>query len=218
MAIIIKMIGDKPVYNKVDPTLEEQERALKIHRALQSLITKMEKTLEKRKKTKRRIDDKFAYQLGQELRRVICDELLSSEEEVWWIFKAIREIYSKSGAFLMRGKLRDDYEYMFKAANLSYEFFEKITWDGWRRLMDSSNIRRETRFIRWLEGKSNKASEIKRGFMRKFVKRLNGFLKNKDTSVLSDAELFEIYEKAWVLAHKDQHNNSTIEEEENANV
>ena len=212
------MLGDKPVYNKIDPTLEEQEKALKIHQTLQSLIAKMEKSLEKRKKTKRRIDDKFAYQLGQELRRTIYDELSVSEEEAWWIFKAIREIYSKSGVFLMRGKLRDDYEYMFKAAKLSYDFFEKITWDGWRRLMDSSNIRREARFIRWLEGKSNKASEIKRGFMRKFVKRLNGFLKNKDTSVLSDAELFEIYEKAWVLAHKDQHNNSTIEEEGNANV
>lgn len=217
MAIIIKMISDKPVYNKVDPTPEEQARALKIHQRLQELIGKMEKTLEKRKKTNRRIDDKFAYQLGQELRHTIINELSASESEVWWIFKAIRETYSKGSAFLVRGKLRDDFEYMFKASKLEYEFFEKLTWDGWRRLMDSSNIRKEPRFMRWLESKSTKGNEIKRGLMRKFVKRLNGFLLNKDTSVYSDGELFAIYEKAWALALADQKSGKRDDAEDEKN-
>jgi len=214
MAIIIKMIGDKPVYNKIDPTPEEQVRASQIHQRLQKLIEQMEKALEKRKKAKRRIDDKFAYQLGQELRHSLVDELSVTEEEVWWIFKAIREMYSKGSAFLVRGKLRDDFEYMFKASKLKYDFFEKLTWDGWRRLMDSSNIRKEPRFMRWLESKSNKGNEIKRGLMRKFVKRLNGLLLNKDTSVYSDDELFTVYEKAWALSLIDQNSGKRDDAEE----
>lgn len=214
MAIIISMIGDKPVYNKYDPTSEEQEKALKIHQKLQTVIGEMEKFLEKCKKKKRRINEKDAYKLGSELKSTICDELQVSQDEIWWIFKAIREIYSQKSVFLRRGKLRDDYEYMFKAANLPYKFFEKITWDGWRRLMDSSSIRKEYRFQGWLESRANKVNDIERGFMRKFVKRLNGILKNKDTSVYSNEELFGKYEQAWALALGDQKNKRDEPEEE----
>jgi len=66
--------------------------------------------------------------------------------------------------------------------------------------MDSPSVRSEKRFITWLERKYDKTKEIKRGFIRKFLKRLNALIKNKDTSVFTDEELFEIYEKAWSLA------------------
>ena len=210
MAIIIKMIEDKPVYNKIDPTLEEKEKALKLHKCLETLIPKMEKKFEKevcdKKKTRRRksrINNKLVYKLGEEIKQAICDV---SEDEIDWVFIAIREIYSKRNVFLQRGKRRDDFRYIFEAAKLPYEFFNKITWDGWRRLMDSPNVRSEKRFMTWLERKYDETKEIKRGFVRKFLKRLNALLENKDTSVFADSELFEIYEKAWKLAISNQDN------------
>lgn len=72
--------------------------------------------------------------------------------------------------------------------------------------MDSPNVRNERRFSIWLEKKYNKAQEIKKGFVRKFLKKLNALLLNKDTSVFKDIEIFEKYEKAWGLALKDQNN------------
>lgn len=204
MAVIIKMIGDKPVYNKIDLTPEEKERALQLHKCLEALIPKIEKKFEKEvcgkekdKTRKSRISNKLIYKLGQEIKEAICDEHLVSEDEIEWLFEAIREIYSKKDVFLRRGKRRDDFRYIFEAARLPYKFFNKITWDGWRRLMDSPNVRGEKRFIAWLEGKYNKTKEIKRGFIREFLKRLNAFLKNKDTSVFTNEEMFKIYEKAW---------------------
>jgi len=207
MAIIIKMIGDKPVYNKIDPVPEEKEKALKLHKCLETLIPKIEKKFEKEvydkektRKRKSRINNRLVYKLGVGIKQAICDEYLVPEDEIEWVFIAIREIYSKRNVFLQRSKRRDDFRYIFEAAKLPYKFFDKITWDGWRRLMDSPNVRSEKRFITWLERKYDKTKEIKRGFIRKFLKRLNALLKNKDTSVFTDEELFEIYEKAWSLA------------------
>lgn len=210
MAIVIKMIGGKPVYNKIDPALEEKKKALKLHKCLETLIPKMEKKFEKevcdKKKTRRRksrINNKLVYKLGEEIKQAICNV---SEDEIDWVFITIREIYSKRNVFLQRGKRRDDFRYIFEAAKLPYEFFNKITWDGWRRLMDSPNVRSEKRFMTWLERKYDETKEIKRGFVRKFLKILNALLENKDTSVFADSELFEIYEKAWKLAISNQDN------------
>jgi len=61
--------------------------------------------------------------------------------------------------------------------------------------MDSPSVRSEKRFITWLERKYDKTKEIKSGFIRKLLKRLNALIKNKDTSVFADEELFEIYEE-----------------------
>lgn len=211
MAVIIKMIRDKPVYNKIDPAPEERERALKLHKCLEILIPKIEKKFERKvannkksRKRKSRIDDKVMYKIGEKIKCSILDEHRLPEDEIDWVFKAIREIYSKSDIFLRRGKRRDDFRYVFEAARCPYKFYSRITWDGWRRLMDSPTVRGEKRFMAWLKGKYDKSREIKRGFMRKFVKKLNALLKNKDTSVFTNSELFEKYEKAWKLAIADQ--------------
>lgn len=211
MAIIIKVKEDKPIYNKIVLAPDEEEKALKIHKCLRILIPKIEKEFEKNvyangksKKRKKRIDSRLVYKLGEKLEKTIIDELRVPEDEMPWVFKAIREMYSKSNAFLSRGRRRDDYRYIFEAARLPYLFFIKVTWDGWRRLMDSPTVRSEKRFMDWLKGKYGKTKEIRRGFIRKFLKRLNALLKNKDTSVYTDNELFEKYEKAWSLALADQ--------------
>ena len=204
MTIIIKMRKDEPIFNRIDPTEEEQKKAWQIHETLLELIPQIEKDLEKEvsrkespQKRKKRIKNKSIFKLGKKLRKSINEELCVPEEEIDWIFKAIREIYSTGDVFLKRGNKRDDFRYIFEAARLPYDFFEKITWDGWRRLMDSPNIRRDKRFSLWLERKYGKNEQVKKGFVRKFVKELNRLLKNKDTSVFTDDEIFEIYEKAW---------------------
>jgi len=99
MAIIIKMIGDKPVYNKIDPMPEEKEKALKLHKCLETLIPKIEKKFEKEvydkekaRKRKSRINNMLVYKLGMGIKQAICDEYLVPEDEIEWGFIAIREI------------------------------------------------------------------------------------------------------------------------------
>lgn len=210
MAIIIKVIGDQPVYSKLDPTPEEKNNALKLHEELKDLIPKLEAGFGKKvsngagddKKRKSRIDNKLIYKLGEKLKQVVLDKYKVSDEDIDLVFTAISNNYTSKKVFLHRGKRRDDLRYIFEAAKIPYQFFDRITWDGWRRLMDSPSIRSEKRFFSWLESKYLKAEQIKRGFIRQFIKELNTLLKNKDTSIFSEAELFEIYEKAWNLTQQ----------------
>jgi hypothetical protein len=41
---------------------------------------------------------------------------------------------------------------------------------------------------------------IKRGFIRKFTKELYSAIKNKDTTVFPEEEIFGIYDSAWNAA------------------
>lgn len=224
MAIIIKMIGDQPVYSKLDPTPEEKDNALKLHGELKDLIPKLEAEFEKKvsngagpeKKRKSRIDNKVIYQLGEKLKQVVRDKYKVSDGDIDLVFSAIRNNYTSKKVFLHRGKQRDDLRYIYEAAKVPYQFFDKITWDGWRRLMDSPSIRSEKRFFSWLESKYSKAEQIKRGFIRQFIKELNTVLKNKDTSIFSEAELFEIYETAWALTQQSNYDQQEEDKSEEA--
>jgi predicted transcriptional regulator len=207
VAVIIKKENNKPVYNTLHLSEAEKIRARKLDEALAKATPEIEKEwLGKRmsKKEGRKIDIAVVYKIGRKLSEIIDNKKLVSPNERRWVLKAIRGMYLKNPIFTKRGETRDDLEYFYKASKYPFEFLKSISWDGWRRLLDSPSIRQDERFENWLQKKAEGSGLLKRGFIRPFTKNLYSLVKNKDTTVLSDQELFEIYESAWRAASNEK--------------
>jgi hypothetical protein len=200
MVVIIKKENGLPVYNVLEITEQDRIRSQKLDKALAKLGPIIEKEWLKQKKTKKgklRINEKVVYRISERLAEIVNNENLVLPNERKWVWKALREMYLKSDTFTKRSKIRDDLEYIYKVSKYPFQFIKSITWDGWRRFLDYPSIREDERFEKWLQEKAKKSGEVKKGFMRKFAKILYSLIKNKDTTVFSERELFEIYESAW---------------------
>jgi len=200
MAVIINKLNGKPVFNTLNVSEEKIEKALKLDNALAKLGAEIEKiwlARRKREGTGIKIDVDLAYTLGKKIAAIVDDNDLVSPNERNWIWKALREMYLNVDIIKIRGKTRDDLEYFYKASKYPFAFIKSISWDGWSRLLDYPSIRQDKRFEKWLHKKAEHVGEVKKGFLRKFSKNLYSLIKNKDTTVLSDQELYEIYEYAW---------------------
>lgn len=203
MVVIIKKENGKAIFNTVNVNEKERKNAQKLDSVLSKIGPLVEEKWIKERMLKgrgRKIDIKLAYQIGKILARVVDNERLVSPNERKWVWKAMREMYLKNSIIIKRGETRDDLEYLYKVSKYPYKIVKNISWDGWRRLFDSPSIRQDERFEEWFQRKTKNLDIVKRGFIRKFTKELYSAIKNKDTTVLSDQELFEIYELAWRAA------------------
>lgn len=208
MAVIIKKENGKTVYNKLNVTEEERERAQELDQELAKIGPSIEeKWIKQRilKNNKRKIDIKIAYEIGKELAKIVDNKDLVLLNERKWVWKAIRGIYFKKSFIGQRqnrkdGFARDDLEYLYKISKYSFQFVKNISWAGWKRLFDSASIQQDERFGKWFQKKSENHGLIKKGFINRFTKILYSLIKNKDTSVLKEDEIFNIYEYAWSSA------------------
>lgn len=200
MVVIIKKENGKAVFNMVNVNEKERMNAQKLDLVLSKIGPLIEEKWIKERMLKgggRKIDIKLAYQIGKILSRVVDNERLVSPNERKWVWKAMREMYLKNSIIIKRGETRDDLEYLYKVSKYPYKLVKNISWDGWRRLLDSPSIRQDERFEEWFQRKVKNLDIIKRGFIRKFTKDLYSLIKNKDTTVLSEKEISDIYESAW---------------------
>lgn len=206
MAVIIKRDEDgNPVFNTLSISDEEKKRAMELDKILSKEIPEIEGewTNKRIKKGKgRKIDMVLAYKIGRKLRKIVDDESLVYPNERRWVWKAIREMYLKGTTFKKREESRDDLEYLYRASKFPFSFLKNLSWDSWRRLLDSPSLQADKRFDKWLQNKAKATGMIQRGFLRRFSKILYSQIKNKDTGVLSDNELFYFYESAWKAAQE----------------
>lgn len=71
------------------------------------------------------------------------------------------------------------------------EVVEKLTWRQWQDILDRVGNREDERIFEWIKNLSGK---IREDDWREFEKALHLYLKEKDTSVFADEELFSIYD------------------------
>lgn len=200
MVVIIKKENDKPIYNILNLTEKDREKAKKLDNKLAKIIPMIETLWRNRKiknKGHKKIDIKMVYKMGTILKEVVDDKNLASPNEKRWIWKAIREMHLKDLSILKTGETRDYLEYFYWTARLPKEFIKKITWPALRQLFHYTTLREDERFWSWLEEKAKKTDGIKIKFMGNFGRNLFARIRNKDTSIYSDKELFDIYESAW---------------------
>lgn len=200
MVVIIRKENGKPIYNTMDADEKERSNALKLDKLLEEAVTQMERKWSKRivnNKGHKRIDICVIFNIGRILSKIVDDISIVNANERKWVWKAIREIYLKDKSILKTGATRDYLEYFYLTAKLDKEFINKISWPALRQLFHYTKLREDNRFWEWIIGKSKSTRDITITFMGVFGRKLYSLIRNKDTSVFSDKELFDIYENAW---------------------
>ncbi len=76
---------------------------------------------------------------------------------------------------------------------------EKLTWRQWQDILDRVGNREDPRIFEWIKRYPTK---IREDDWREFEKALHLYLKNKDTSVFDDEELFAIYDSIMLMCKK----------------
>ncbi len=100
-------------------------------------------------------------------------------------------------------KTRSFFEQCYVLSQFEIDVVTKLSWRQWQDILDRVNNREDERIFVWIK---NRKDKIREDDWREFEKGLNMYLKNKDTSVFSDDELFNIYEdimemsKYWRLS------------------
>ncbi|RHM63161.1 MULTISPECIES: ATP-dependent helicase [Coprobacillaceae] len=85
---------------------------------------------------------------------------------------------------------RSFYEQCFVLSTIDVDVVEKLSWRQWQSLLDRTIIDNDPRILDWIGIQNEK---IKEDEWREFLKALNEYLKNKDTQVFNNEELFDIY-------------------------
>ncbi len=139
------------------------------------------------------------YSLGSKLRKICEEKEVNTVRERRWLWEAIEKLYAterikRAG----RGRARSHFEYCYRLSNYPLEFAKRVNWSEWVYFFDSRTVRDESRAEEWLMFQIKRGERVNRQEFREFTQRLNRHLKNLDTSVLSNVELFSLYDKIWV--------------------
>ena len=94
---------------------------------------------------------------------------------------------------------RSFYQQCFILSQQSKDVVEKLTWRQWQDILDRVGNREDPRIFEWIK---NYPGKIREDDWREFEKALNLYLKDKDTSVFEDEELFDIYDSIMLMSVK----------------
>ncbi len=94
---------------------------------------------------------------------------------------------------------RSFYQQCFILSQQSKDVVEKLTWRQWQDILDRVGNREDPRIFEWIK---NYQGKIREDDWREFEKALHLYLKDKDTSVFEDEELFAIYDSIMLMSVK----------------
>lgn len=94
---------------------------------------------------------------------------------------------------------RSFYHQCYILSQQDKEVVEKLTWRQWQDILDRVGNREDPRIFDWIK---KYPSKIREDDWREFEKALNLYLKDKDTSVFEDEELFAIYDSIMLMCQK----------------
>lgn len=143
----------------------------------------------------------YKYYLGKRLGELL-EEYKISERDRLYFWNEIKNFASDKERSRVEGKnskTRKFYEQCYALSSIDLDIVKKLSWRQWQDLLDRVANREDERLYRWIGIHEPK---IKENEWRSFEKALNLFLKNKDTSVFEDDELFELYEMILIMAQE----------------
>ena len=138
----------------------------------------------------------YKYNLGKFLGELLTKyNITASERRKFW--DEIKTFATKENRIRNEGtnaETRSFYGQCFRLSQFDVEIVEKLSWRQWQDILDRVGNREDERIFEWIR---NKKDKIREDDWREFEKGLHLYLKNKDTSVFSDEELFEIYDSIY---------------------
>ena len=141
----------------------------------------------------------YKYYLGKFLGGLLgkYDVSLAERRRFWDEIKTFATKEERKRNEGAKTATRSFYEQCFVLSQYDLDVVQKLSWRQWQDILDRVTNREDQRIFEWVRRKSDK---IREDDWREFEKGLHLFLKNRDTSVFSDAELFEIYNSLYAMA------------------
>ncbi len=135
----------------------------------------------------------YKYNLGKFLGELLKKyEITPSERRRFW--DEIKDFATNENRTRKEGtnaETRSFYGQCYRLSQIDQEIVEKLSWRQWQDILDRVANREDERIFEWIR---NYKEKIREDDWREFEKGLHLYLKNKDTSVFSDKELFDIYD------------------------
>lgn len=143
----------------------------------------------------------YKYNLGSFLGGLLEKyEITIAERRKFWdeikVFASQTERKRNEGT---KAVTRSFYQQCFILSQQSKDVVEKLTWRQWQDILDRVGNREDTRIFEWIK---NYPGKIREDDWREFEKALHLYLKDKDTSVFEDEELFAIYDSIMLMSVK----------------
>lgn len=143
----------------------------------------------------------YKYNLGLVLGELLEKYQISiSERRRFW--DEIKNLATKEDRKRDEGTnsvTRSFYQQCYILSQQDKDVVEKLTWRQWQDLLDRVGNREDERIFKWIKQLSGK---IREDDWREFEKALHLYLKDKDTSVFEDNELFSIYDSIMLMCRK----------------
>jgi hypothetical protein len=140
----------------------------------------------------------YKYYLGKSLQNFLIDNNVSEiERKMFW--DEIKNFASQDVRKRHDGqksKTRSFFEQCYILSQIDIDAVKKLSWRQWQDLLDRIANREDERIYVWIK---NRTTKIREDDWREFEKALFYFLRNKDTSVFSDKELFGIYDSILLM-------------------
>lgn len=133
----------------------------------------------------------YKYYIGEFLFNQIQLKGISSFERLY-VFEEIKHwVQTDIETNKDRGNKRLFYDYCYRLYCFGFDIVFSFNWRQWSELLDRSVTTKDIRVLDWLK---ENVREMKEDDFRMFLMVLNEYLKNRDTSVFSDEELFKKYD------------------------
>lgn len=175
-------------YNNVMYTEQELEK-------LKSEVYDFEKKLSKKYQP---YNSEYSYELGLYLSSKLSEySFVEGERHKFW--NMLREyVNEKDKRKVFQSNQREPYEYCYMLSKLDKNLVTKFSRSRWDHLFDCVTAREDSRLYKWLLELNNEKFISSSEYWRAFVKGLNIYFKNLDTSIFNEEEIFKIYEEVML--------------------
>ena len=154
----------------------------------------------------------YKYHLGKILGEfLIRFNIKHSERPRFW--QEIKHLASNENRKRQEGKnsvRRSFYEQCYVLSQIPINAVERLSWKQWQDLLDRDRNRSDERIFIWLGLSKEK---IRQDDWKEFEKALHLYLKDKDTSVFENEELFAIYDSIMLMCVKWRERFKTFKQE-----
>ena len=142
----------------------------------------------------------YKYNLGRVLGELLEKNNVSIKERrrFWDEIKTLATTENRTRAEGTNSKRRSFFEQCYRLSQIDEETVKKLSWRQWESLLDRSDKNTDdARLFTWIK---NFPRKIREDEWREFMKIINMYLDEADTSVFADEELFKIYDSMIIMA------------------
>lgn len=138
----------------------------------------------------------YKFYIGKFLSDKVASQGITSSERLY-VFEEIKNwVQTGIETSKDRGAKRQFYDYCYRLYCFGEEIVFSFTWRQWSEFLDRSVTTKDVRVLNWLK---DKKKDIKEDDFRMFLLVLNEYLKNRDTTVFEEEDLYKKYETLFEI-------------------